>query len=123
MILGLAPQALCLRLLRRLSIGGCLATHEELHFFHRNCFWVKALPKKLQSIIVTVADEALKDINELADKLAAKGMKVDRVLPITGVISGSAPSQKLSSLKKVAGVSSVEKELSAELPPSDSPVQ
>jgi hypothetical protein len=84
---------------------------------------VKALPKKLQSIIVTVADEALKNINELADELAAKGMKVDRVLPISGVISGSAPSQKLSSLKKVAGVSSVEKELSAELPPSDSPVQ
>ena len=84
---------------------------------------MKALPKKLQSIIVTVADEALKDINELADQLAAKGMKVDRVLPITGVISGSVPSQKLSSLKKVAGVSSVEKELSAELPPSDSPVQ
>ena len=84
---------------------------------------MKALPKKLQSIIVTVADEALKNINELADELAAKGMKVDRVMPITGVISGSVPSQKLSSLKKVAGVSSVEKELSAELPPPDSPVQ
>ena len=89
----------------------------------RNSFWVSALPKKLQSIIVTVADEALNNINELADELAAKGMKVDRVMPLTGVISGSAPSQKLSSLKKVAGVSSVEKELSAELPPPDSSVQ
>ena len=81
------------------------------------------MPKKLQSIIVTVADEALDKIDELADKLTAKGMKVDRVMPITGVISGSASPDKLSSLKKVAGVSSVEEEVSAELPPPDSPVQ
>ena len=81
------------------------------------------MPKKSQSIIVTVADEAIDKIDELAEKLTAKGMTVDRVMPITGVISGSAPSSKLASLKKVAGVLSVEEEVSAELPPPDSPVQ
>ena len=84
---------------------------------------MEALPKKSQSIIVTVADEAIDKIDELASQLKSKGMKVDRVMPITGVISGSAPSSKWSSLKKVAGVSSVEEEVSAELPPPDSPVQ
>ena len=83
----------------------------------------ETLAEKSQSIIVTVADEAIKNITELADKLAAKGMKVDRVMPITGVIVGSAPPKKLPSLKKMAGVLSVEKEVSAELPPPDSPVQ
>ena len=72
---------------------------------------------------MTVSDEAVKNINELADKLTKKGMKVDRVMPITGVIAGSAPPKKLPSLKKVAGVTSVEQEVSAELPPADSPVQ
>jgi hypothetical protein len=31
-------------------------------------------------------------------------MRVERVLPVTGVISGSAASSKLSALKKVDGV-------------------
>jgi hypothetical protein len=74
-------------------------------------------------LIVTVSDEKLKDIKEVANHLAAKGMRVERVLPVTGVISGSAASSKLSALKKVDGVTSVEEEVVAVLPPRDSPVQ
>lgn len=81
------------------------------------------MPKKLKPIIVTVADDAVKNIHKLADKLTAKGMKVDRVLPITGVISGSVAPAKISTLKKVDGVMSLEEEVTAELPPPDSPVQ
>jgi hypothetical protein len=75
------------------------------------------VPNKKKPIIVTVADDALKNIHELATKLAAKGMKVDRVLPITGIISGSCTSTKLGELENVDGVMSVEEEASAELPP------
>lgn len=81
------------------------------------------MPKKRKPIIVTVADDALKNINELAAKLTAKGMKVDRVLPITGIISGSCASGKMGELENVAGVTSVEEEASAELPPPDSTLQ
>lgn len=81
------------------------------------------MPKKLKPIIVTVADDALKDIAQLANKLKAKGMKVDRVLPITGVISGSLEVSKMAGLQDVEGVMSVEEEVSAELPPPDSPLQ
>jgi hypothetical protein len=81
------------------------------------------MPKKYKPIIVTVSDEKLKNIYEVADELAAKGMKVDQVMPVTGVITGSSSSAKMSALKKVDGILSVEEEAVAYLPPPDSPVQ
>ena len=81
------------------------------------------MPKKTKPIIVTVTDDALNKIDDLAAQLAAKGMKVDKVMPLTGVISGSAAATKMSGLRNVKGVLSVEEEVTAELPPPDSPVQ
>ena len=81
------------------------------------------MAKNKKPIIVTVTDDALKNIDELAAKLTARGMKVDRVLPITGVISGSCASSKMGELENVDGVMSVEEEASAELPPSGSSLQ
>lgn len=77
------------------------------------------MSNKRKPIIVTVADDALGNIDELATKLAAKGMQVDRVLPITGIISGTCLSTKMGELENVDGVTSVEEEASAELPPAD----
>lgn len=74
-------------------------------------------------VVVTVSEASLKNIQEVAKRLAAKGMKVDRVMPVMGVISGSSPSSKMSTLKAVDGVASVEEELAAVLPPPDSTVQ
>lgn len=64
-------------------------------------------------IIVTVTDQALGKIDELKEKLIEKGMKVSRVMPLTGVITGSCSSAKISDLQQVDGVMSVEEELSA----------
>jgi hypothetical protein len=77
------------------------------------------VPSKRKPIIVTVADDALENIHELANKLATRGMRIDRVLPITGVISGSCPSGKVGELENIDGVTSVEEEASADLPPPD----
>jgi hypothetical protein len=74
-------------------------------------------------VIVTVADDALHNIQTVASQLAARGMKVDRVLPITGVISGSCPADKKAALRNVKGVHSVEDEAQVQLPPPDSDVQ
>lgn len=76
-----------------------------------------------KSIIVTVADHMLGDINQVAKKLAARGMKINQVMPITGVIAGSCSPAKMSALEQVDGVASVEEEASATLPPSDAAVQ
>lgn len=75
-----------------------------------------------KSVIVTVTDEAIPSIQRVADDLSSRGLKVDRVMPMTGVISGSL-SAELSELHGIDGVMSVEEELSAELPPADSDLQ
>jgi hypothetical protein len=75
------------------------------------------MPKKSKSIIVTVADDAVKDMDAVVDRLAEKGMKVDRVLRAAGVITGSSIAAKVHGLSKVSGVKSVEEEAIAELPP------
>lgn len=76
-----------------------------------------------KSVVVTVTDEALKNIKAVAQKLRAKGMKVDRVLPITGVITGSCSEAKKALLGQVTGVNSVEDEAEVQLAPPDSEVQ
>ena len=80
-------------------------------------------PPKTRGVIVTVSEGMLKNIHEVADQLTAKGMKVDRVMPVMGVISGSSPLSEMPNLKTIEGVASVEEEATAVLPPPDSPVQ
>jgi len=70
-------------------------------------------PGKGKSIIVTVTDEALGNIHQLADKLTKKGMNIKRVLPITGIISGFY-SSSLSNIRKIKGVKNAEDEASAQ---------
>ena len=81
------------------------------------------MSKKSKPIIVVVADDMLIRIRQVADQLTAEGMKVERVMPMTGVISGSYASTDMSSLEKVIGVMSVEEEATARLPSPDSTVQ
>ncbi len=76
-----------------------------------------------KNIIVTVDDDALKDIQKLAGRLTRKGMTVGQVMPITGVITGSCAPANISALESVTGVSSVEEELGVQLAPPDAPIQ
>jgi hypothetical protein len=78
---------------------------------------------KSQPIIVTVSDDGLKNIDTIAEKLGKMGMAVTRVMRMTGVIAGSSPRATIAALKTVGGVSDVEEEAVAELPPPSSPVQ
>jgi len=71
------------------------------------------VPEDTKSVIVTVADNALSDIHNLAKRLASCGMTVRRVLPTTGVISGSVSASRVSELRSESGVESVEEELRA----------
>jgi hypothetical protein len=78
---------------------------------------------KKDSIVVTVTDEALPDIQSVVSRLREKGMSVNQVHPITGVITGMvAPSAK-NVLRRVEGVNSVEEELEVKLPPPHSELQ
>lgn len=76
-----------------------------------------------KSIVVTVADSALKDIKGLAERLTQKGLSVDRVMAITGVITGTCDPKRMKGLEGIQGVASVEEELHVQLPDPDSDVQ
>lgn len=75
--------------------------------------------EKEKPIIVTVSDEAMPDIQGIAKTLSAKGMKIKRVMPLTGSISGSSGTRALSELRRVTGVVSVADDEVAELPPAN----
>jgi len=78
---------------------------------------------KAKSIIVTVTDDALDKIQTVARQLGSKGMKVNKVHPITGVISGSIDAGKMGKLSSVKGVHSVEHDAAVQLPDPNSEIQ
>jgi len=73
----------------------------------------KAKPSQPKRVVVTVTDQSLGDIQEVAKTLAASGLTVDRVLPVTGVVSGTCAHAGLAALRRVPGVESVEEEVDA----------
>ena len=74
------------------------------------------------NINVTVHQEYLSAIADVADALRARGMQVEQILEM-GFITGSAPDDSLVDLKKVSGVQSVDEELGYQLPPPDDDIQ
>ena len=64
--------------------------------------------EELEQIVVTVDDQNLPIIQSVVTGLESAGMKVDRVLPVTGIITGAVSQSKLEGLRKVSGVAHVE---------------
>jgi hypothetical protein len=77
----------------------------------------------MKNILVTVADASRHDIDAVAQRLTAAGMQVGRVLPSTGVISGSVADHLRPGLGLVDGVAAVESDGGVQLPPPDSEIQ
>jgi len=75
------------------------------------------------TVNVTVGDDHLDKIDDVAAELRRRGMHIDQMLGAVGVISGSVPDEVQSQLGSVAGVEAVEKTASFQLPHRDSPVQ
>ena len=73
------------------------------------------------SAIVVVSDDGLKEIESLAERLRETGFVVKRVLPITGVISGTCSKLAMQAILEMEGVEGVEEELEAKLPPPNGP--
>jgi enamine deaminase RidA (YjgF/YER057c/UK114 family) len=64
--------------------------------------------EQVERIIVTVDDQNLSVIESVVTALESAGMKVDRVLPVTGIITGEVAQSKLEGLRSVPGVANVE---------------
>jgi hypothetical protein len=75
-------------------------------------------------VTAVVADDQRAVIDEVAERLAAAGLRVSLVLPRTGVIAGRvADRDVLAALACVDGVLAIEPARTVTLPPPDSPVQ
>lgn len=81
------------------------------------------MSNKSKPVVVTVNDDAMPHIHDVAKALGAAGLKVGQVMPLTGVITGHFPGKAPSALQGVKGVASVELDQGVQLPPPDAGVQ
>lgn len=82
----------------------------------------KKKPNPSRSIVVTVDDERMPKIAEVAEQLRSRGVQVDSVMEATGIITGSTDAHS-ADLRSIPGVMSVEDQPHFQLPPPDSSVQ
>jgi hypothetical protein len=64
--------------------------------------------EQVKRIVVSVDDQNLSVIESVVNALEWVGMKIERVLPISGIITGEVAQSKLEELKSVPGVANVE---------------
>ena len=76
-----------------------------------------------QTVVVSVSEDSGDQIEQVADRLRAAGMKVENVMKAIGTISGKADPSLLGKLAKVKGVAAAEPSRDVQLPPPDSDVQ
>lgn len=74
-------------------------------------------------VIVSVAEDHLDRIADLAERLSGSGLRVQQILKTLGTITGRIPRSKVAEIGRLEGVASVEPEHTIQLPPPDSPVQ
>ena len=72
---------------------------------------------------VTVDEAHAGAIDEVAARLREAGLRIDRVLPAIGVITGSVAASRLHLVEAVDGVAAVEEQTSFKLGPPDAEVQ
>lgn len=75
------------------------------------------------SITVTVDDDHLDRIEDVADQLRASGVQVHQVLGSVGIITGEVTDAQRPAITQVSGVASVEDQQAFQLPPPDSDIQ
>ena len=72
-------------------------------------------------VSVTVDDEHLGTIDEVAEGLRERGMLVEQVLPSIGIVTGTV--QDVAALNSVPGVVSVDREGGIDIGPPDQEIQ
>jgi len=75
----------------------------------------------VSKVTVSIDDNHLSAIHEVAAHLREHGLEVQSVLEGVGVITGSVPDEQRQTLLNVPGVASVDPELDVRLPPPGEP--
>ena len=66
------------------------------------------MAKKVQRVVVTVDDQHLEQIKTVASGLRSAGMKVNKIMPVLGIVGGNVAQEKMPALRSVKGVANVE---------------
>jgi methylmalonyl-CoA mutase cobalamin-binding subunit len=74
-------------------------------------------------VLVSVDDEHMSQLDKVAQRCREAGLEVDQALGAVGIITGSIPQSKMSSLSAVKGVASVERGQDYQIAPPDSEIQ
>lgn len=77
----------------------------------------------MKHISVTVDEEHLSHMSNVAEMLEQSGMQVEQVLSGVGIITGTAPEERKPALESVEGVASIDEELQVRIPSPDQDVQ
>ncbi len=75
------------------------------------------------NVTVTVDDQHVGAIADVAEALRATGMQVEQVLGDVGMVLGTIDDGSEQSVRAVDGVQSVDPSLHFQVPPPDSPIQ
>ena len=75
------------------------------------------------TVVVTVADSHVDNVDELAQSLSRAGLVVDQVLVASGIIMGAAPAGALARLRRTRGVKAVEHAGAVQIAPPDADIQ
>lgn len=81
-----------------------------------------AKEKKVQ-VLVSVDDQHLPKMGKVVERLKAAGLDVQQSMEAIGTVTGSVELAKLTRLKRVPGVSSVEQDQVTAIAPPESDIQ
>ena len=84
---------------------------------------MKTEPMAKKSVVVTLDNEHMSQIEQVADECRAAGLVVHEFLEMLGQVTGEIDPDKENELRKVSGVLSVEESQEYQLPPPNSEIQ
>ena len=76
-----------------------------------------------EDVNVSVDEDHLDHFDDVVRAIEKAGMKVQRRLALTGVVSGSIDTARLPDLEQVPGVAAVERSRVVRIPPPESELQ
>jgi len=79
--------------------------------------------EKKVPVLVSVDDEHRSQLDKVAQRCREAGLEVDQALGEVGIITGSIPHGKMSSLSAVQGVASVERGQDYQIAPPEAEIQ
>ena len=75
------------------------------------------------NLLICVDERHLEQIPQVVEALEASGLKIERVMEQTGIITGSIDSTQVEGISQVEGVAAVEVEQQFQLKPPESEIQ